>query len=72
MWSMRVEEVAVDLVGDIRSSLLTMALSMGWEVLSRSMLKSPRRRRDLQSDGGSSSSVASRLVISDGSLDGGL
>ena len=73
---MRVEEVEVVLVGDkttcLRQSLSTMESRMVWVVLMRSMLKSPRRRRDLESDGGNLLSEASRLAMSDGSLDGGL
>ena len=45
---------------------------IGWVVLMRSILKSPSRTRDLESDGGNSSRDASRLAMSDGSLDGGL
>ena len=61
------------LVGDKTTwSLSTMESRMGWVVLMRSILKSPSRTRDLESDGGNSSRDASRLAMSDGSLDGGL
>ena len=74
MWSM--EEVEVVLVGD-KTNCLRLTLSridsrIGWDVLIKSMLNSVKRRSDLESDGGNSSSEASRLAMSDGTHDGGL
>ena len=68
---MRVEEIEVILVGD-ETTCLIVEDRVKNGVAMRSMLKSPRRRRDLESEGGTSSSEASRLAMSDGSLDGGL
>ena len=71
-----VAEFAVVLVGEVttcfKPNLATIELSRGWDVLSRSMLKSPSRMKDLERDGGSSLREDSRLAMTDGSLDGGL
>ena len=55
-----------------RPSLSEMESKAGcWLSLRRSMLKSPMSSSDLVQDGGSSSSVASRVTRSDKEVEGG-